>query len=92
MLNNTNPFYFIVLFFLLIFFFFFRFLQTVYVPLDLSQLSYGAEDASKQLSSQAKLQMVDLHSDRPMFRLGEALYEGSWQDMVGTELYSTFGK
>lgn len=60
--------------------------------MDLSQLSYGFEDASKQLSSQAKLQMVNLGGDRPMFRLGEALYQGVWQDMVGTELYSNFGK
>lgn len=62
------------------------------MPLDLSQMGYGMDEASKQLSSEAKLQMVDLESDRPMFRLGEALYVGSWQDMVGTELYSTFGK
>lgn len=62
------------------------------MPLDLSQMGYGMDEASKQLSSEAKLQMVDLGSDRPMFRLGEALYVGSWQDMVGTELYSTFGK
>lgn len=58
----------------------------------MAQLSYGVEDYSNQLSSQAKLQMVDLGGDRPKFRLGEALYEGVWQDMVGTELYSNFGK
>lgn len=58
----------------------------------MAQLSYGVEDYSNQLSSQAKLQMVDLGGDRPKFRLGEALYEGVWQDMVGTELYSNFGR
>lgn len=36
--------------------------------------------------------MVDLEGDQPIFRLGEALYQGVWQDMVGTELYSNFGK
>lgn len=39
-----------------------------------------------------EMQFTNLASDRPLFRFGSHLYTGVWEDMVGTELYSNFGK
>lgn len=39
-----------------------------------------------------EMQFANIASDRPLFRFGSHLYTGVWEDMVGTELYSNFGK
>lgn len=31
--------------------------------------------------------MLDLHSSHPIIRSGDKTYQGTWQDMTGTEVY-----
>lgn len=66
------------------------FSQTVYVPLDFSQqyINKGGVDSAVNTSRQTSLQIVGLETDKPLFRVGDQVYQGSWQDMVGTELYT----
>lgn len=42
-------------------------------------------------SSSSTLQVSELESDHPLFRVGDAVYRGEWRDMVGTELYALQG-
>lgn len=31
---------------------------------------------------------MDLHRDRPLFKVGDGIFEGRWEDMVGTDLFT----
>jgi transcription factor C subunit 7 len=60
---------------------------TVYVPLDMGQDVFGPLSESV-IPVGASFQMVDIESDKPMFKIGEKVFEGDWQNMVGTEVYT----
>lgn len=34
------------------------------------------------------LEIADLESEKPLFKIGEHVYEGEWTDIVGTEVYT----
>ncbi|KAA8913182.1 hypothetical protein TRICI_003244 [Trichomonascus ciferrii] len=40
------------------------------------------------IPAQAALQIVDLHKDRPLFKVGDGIFEGRWEDMVGTDIFT----
>lgn len=60
---------------------------TVYVPLDMGQDTFGPLSESV-IPAQAPFQAVEFDSDKPMFKIGENVFQGEWQDMVGTEVYT----
>lgn len=44
--------------------------------------------SNHNIPTQAVLQIVDLHKERPLFKVGDGIYEGRWEDMVGTDLFT----
>ncbi|CAN6674888.1 transcription factor tau 55 kDa subunit [Trichomonascus vanleenenianus] len=58
---------------------------TVYVPIDLSQLPAG-EANNRFISSQSDFQMASLEDQNPLFRIGQTVYQGSWENILGTEV------
>lgn len=55
----------------------------MYVPLDM-ELSVPSFSSSTSLA----MQIIGFESDKPIFKVGDAAYEGRWEDMVGTEIYT----
>ncbi|EHN00187.1 Tfc7p [Saccharomyces cerevisiae x Saccharomyces kudriavzevii VIN7] len=58
-------------------------LETVYISVDIPSGSY--KDRT-EIAKSAILQYSGLETDAPLFRIGNRLYEGSWERLVGTEL------
>ncbi|KAK9471977.1 uncharacterized protein V1510DRAFT_418921 [Dipodascopsis tothii] len=54
--------------------------EVFYVPLDLSL-------APQVIEGDGRIQHVDLHTARPLVSVGSMVYEGQWEDMVGTNMY-----
>ncbi|KAK7203648.1 hypothetical protein BZA70DRAFT_296977 [Myxozyma melibiosi] len=51
----------------------------LYIPLDLTM-------APQSLDSTSDFQIVGLHTPRPLISLGSRVYEGEWEDLVGTNM------
>ncbi|EJS41714.1 tfc7p [Saccharomyces arboricola H-6] len=58
-------------------------LETVYISVDIPSGSYKEKT---EIVKSAILQYSGLETDAPLFRIGDKLYEGSWERLVGTEL------
>lgn len=63
----------------------------------MSQHRVNTTSLTNSIPAQAVLQIVDLDKEKPLFKLGDGIYEGTWEDMVGTELFTdlegrVFGK
>ncbi|CCF60268.1 hypothetical protein KAFR_0J02040 [Kazachstania africana CBS 2517] len=58
-------------------------METVYISLDLSSGSYKER---LEIDRTATFQYAGLDKEVPLFRIGDKLYEGNWQRLVGTEL------
>lgn len=58
-------------------------LETVYISVDIPSGSYKEKT---EIANSAILQYSGLDTDSPLFRIGDKLYEGSWERLVGTEL------
>lgn len=57
--------------------------ETVYVSLDLNS---GFYKDRLTVEKNATFQYSGLNQDKPLFRIGNKLYEGEWRKLVGTEL------
>ncbi|CCK71759.1 uncharacterized protein KNAG_0H03450 [Huiozyma naganishii CBS 8797] len=56
--------------------------ETVYVSVDLNSGSYKNR---LQIEKNAVMQYSGMDQERPLFRIGDKIYEGSWERLVGTE-------
>lgn len=54
----------------------------------MSQSVSNIASMSSSISSQTSVQIVDMDTERPLFKVGDGIYEGHWHDMVGTEVYT----
>lgn len=62
---------------------------SVYIPLDMSQDVYrGGPSYESVIPAGAGFQVVEIASDKPMFKIGDKVFEGDWQNIVGTEVYT----
>lgn len=57
--------------------------ETIYVSLDLNS---GFYKDRLTIERSATFQYSGLNQDKPLFRIGNKLYEGNWRKLVGTEL------
>lgn len=57
--------------------------ETVYVSLDLNS---GFYKDKMTIEKNSTFQYSGLSEDKPLFRIGNKLYEGDWRSLVGTEL------
>ncbi|CAI4787227.1 BFH_collapsed_G0050680.mRNA.1.CDS.1 [Saccharomyces cerevisiae] len=57
--------------------------ETVYISVDIPSGNYKEKT---EIAKSAILQYSGLETDAPLFRIGNRLYEGSWERLVGTEL------
>lgn len=57
--------------------------ETVYISVDIPSGNYKERT---EIAKSAILQYSGLETDAPLFRIGNRLYEGSWERLVGTEL------
>ena len=57
--------------------------ETVYISVDIPSGNYKERT---DIAKNAILQYSGLETDAPLFRIGNKLYEGSWERLVGTEL------
>lgn len=57
--------------------------ETIYVSLDLNS---GFYKDRLMIERNATFQYSGLNQDKPLFRIGNKLYEGTWRKLVGTEL------
>ncbi|KAK9245355.1 hypothetical protein V1506DRAFT_554010 [Lipomyces tetrasporus] len=58
--------------------------EVFYIPLDLSA-------APQSLDNISDCQVVDLHTGRPLISVGSRVYEGQWEDLVGTDMFFSQG-
>ncbi|KAK9386772.1 hypothetical protein V1515DRAFT_603855 [Lipomyces mesembrius] len=54
--------------------------EVYYIPLDLSA-------APQSLDNVSDCQVVDLHTGRPLISVGSRVYEGQWEDIIGTDMF-----
>jgi transcription factor C subunit 7 len=59
--------------------------EDVYVTLDIPHSNFN----TTQIPPTAKLQVSGLHTDRPLFKIDDDVYQGDWQKLVGTEVAIT---
>lgn len=57
--------------------------ETVYISVDLSSGSYKEKI---DIDKNAMFQYSGLDQEHPLIRIGDKLYEGNWEKLVGTEL------
>ncbi|KAG0659535.1 hypothetical protein C6P44_003582 [Monosporozyma unispora] len=57
--------------------------ETIYVSLDLNS---GFYKDRMTIEKNSTFQYSGLNQDKPLFRIGNKLYEGEWSQLVGTEL------
>ncbi|CAI4036414.1 hypothetical protein SMKI_15G2580 [Saccharomyces mikatae IFO 1815] len=57
--------------------------ETVYISVDIPSGNYKERT---EIAKSATLQYSGLEADAPLFRIGNRLYEGCWERLVGTEL------
>ncbi|KAK9239991.1 hypothetical protein V1525DRAFT_338120 [Lipomyces kononenkoae] len=58
--------------------------EVFYIPLDLSA-------APQSLDNVSDCQVVDLHTGRPLISIGSRVYEGEWEDIIGTDMFFNQG-
>jgi transcription factor C subunit 7 len=64
-------------------------MATVYVPLDMALAPPIAPSIKPgNIPPESSFQMVELETDKPLFKVGDNVYQGNWQDVVGTEIYT----
>ncbi|KAK9351118.1 hypothetical protein V1523DRAFT_417699 [Lipomyces doorenjongii] len=54
--------------------------EVYYIPLDLSA-------APQALDNVSDCQVVNLHTGRPLISVGSRVYEGQWEDIIGTDMF-----
>ncbi|KAK9458548.1 uncharacterized protein V1516DRAFT_133791 [Lipomyces oligophaga] len=54
--------------------------EDVFIPLDLSKFPQNLENTSN-------FQLRSLNSDHPLVAVGSKVYEGDWNDLVGTDMF-----
>ncbi|KAK9469936.1 hypothetical protein V1512DRAFT_245368 [Lipomyces arxii] len=54
--------------------------EVFYLPLDLSL-------AAQSLDNISKFQIINLHTAHPLISIGNSVYEGDWEDLVGTDMF-----
>ncbi|KAK9376756.1 uncharacterized protein V1513DRAFT_438042 [Lipomyces chichibuensis] len=54
--------------------------EVYYIPLDLSA-------APQSLDNVSDCQVVNLHTGRPLISVGSRVYEGQWEDIIGTDMF-----
>ncbi|KAK9481005.1 TFIIIC subunit-domain-containing protein [Lipomyces japonicus] len=54
--------------------------EVFYVPLDLSS-------TPQTLDHSGDVKIVGLHTDQPIISVGPRVYEGQWQDLIGTDMF-----
>lgn len=59
--------------------------QDVYVTLDIPANNFN----TKTIPPTAKLQVSGLHTEKPLFKVDNEVYQGSWKKLVGTEVAFT---
>lgn len=59
--------------------------QDVYVTLDIPRTNFS----TNTIQPTAKLQVSGLHTETPLFKVDNEVYQGSWKKLVGTEVAFT---
>ncbi|KAK9371053.1 hypothetical protein V1509DRAFT_615638 [Lipomyces kononenkoae] len=54
--------------------------EVFYIPLDLSA-------APQSLDNVSDCQVANLHTGRPLISIGSRVYEGQWEDIIGTDMF-----
>lgn len=60
-------------------------LQDVYVTVDIPANNFKTDS----IAPTAKLQVSGLHTDHPLFKIEDEVYQGNWSKLVGTEVAFT---
>lgn len=65
----------------------FKAIESVYLPIDLGNTYTSSLSGFSNIPTQADFQVSGLETETPLFKIGDAIYQGSWSDIIGTEVF-----